>query len=279
MSFDLDAYLRRIGIADAGPPSPALLDQIVGAHTATIPFENLNIPLGRPIRLDMDALQAKLVQKRRGGYCFEQNTLLQAALQALGFNVESLTARVRRGVPDFVTTPLTHMLLSVSLPEGDFLADAGWGNLTPTAPLRMDSSAVQKTRHEDYRLAPAPDGGKRLQVCIGGEWDTLYVFSGARSYPVDHEMGSWFVSTYPQSIFLHNVMAAKPGNGQRATLFNAAVTTRDLANRKERFVPESPRALRAALADHVGIELDTEEAATVLEAMAAFEGKAAFRMD
>lgn len=278
MSFDLDAYLRRIGVSDAGSPSLSLLDRIVGAHTATIPFENLNIPLGRPISLEIGALQAKLVRKRRGGYCFEQNTLLQAALEALGFRVTSMTARVRRGVPDGVVTPLTHMLLAVSLQEGDFLADVGWGNLTPTAPLRLDTAESQPTRHEDYRVL-ASGADKHLQVRVGGEWDTLYVFNGAPSYAIDHEMGSWFVSTFPQSIFLHNVMAARPGNGRRATLFNTAITMRDLDNRKERLLPESPGALREALAEHIGVELNAGEAATVHAAMVAFEGKTPFRMD
>ena len=100
------------------------------AHCAAIPFENLDILLGRPIALDLPALEAKLVRARRGGYCFEQNTLFQAALEALGFRVTALAARVRVGATE--VRPRTHMLLRVDLPEGAFVADVGFGGDGPS---------------------------------------------------------------------------------------------------------------------------------------------------
>src|SRR4051794_7783475 len=151
-SLDLDRYCRRIGLTEMGRPDLALLQTIIAGHTASIPFENLDVILGRPIRLDIGSIQAKLVDSRRGGYCFEQNTLLRAVLERLGFQVTSLMARVVRGNAADALTPRTHLFLRVDLPEGAYLADVGFGNLTPTRPLRLDSNEAQPTEHEPFRL-------------------------------------------------------------------------------------------------------------------------------
>lgn len=260
--FDLDAYLTRIGVTEAATPTLDLLRQIIAGHTATIPFENLDIVLGRPILLDVDALQAKLVGQRRGGYCFEQNTLLRAALDAMGFRVTTTLARVMRGVPDGVVNPLTHLVLLVDLPEGRFLADVGWGNLTPTAPLDMAQTGAQPSLHEEFRLVGA-DGETRLQVCLGGEWSNIYRTNLVPSYPIDHELGNWFTSTRPGGPFTSNAIVARPADGCRMTMFNGAITLRDLDNRSERRTLDTPDALRDALLDHFGLELTVAEAATV----------------
>ena len=121
-SFDLDAYLHRVG--DAGPVGPDLetLRRLQAAHLGAIPFENLDVRLGRPVGLDLASLQAKLVRRRRGGYCFEQNTLFAAVLRAIGFDLRTLEARVR---PPGATSPLprTHMLLRVDVGGDPWLAD------------------------------------------------------------------------------------------------------------------------------------------------------------
>src|SRR5262249_24611720 len=96
-ALDLDAYLARVGYTGDRAPSLAVLDALHLAHATHVPFENLGILLGRPVLLDLESLQAKLVRGRRGGYCFEQNALLAAALEALGFAVTRLAARVRAG--------------------------------------------------------------------------------------------------------------------------------------------------------------------------------------
>lgn len=133
----LDAYLDRIGLRGRLDPTLTTLRAVVAAHVATIPFENIDVLLGRPPKLDLASLQAKMVRGGRGGYCFEQNKLLRAALQALGFAATGLLARVVRGFPADAERVATHMAVRVDLPEGPFLADVGFGNLTPTAPLAL----------------------------------------------------------------------------------------------------------------------------------------------
>ena len=278
--FDLDAYLRRIELSEAGAPSLKLLQALIRHHTATIPFENLDIVLGRPICLDIGSVQAKLVDARRGGYCFEQNTLLRAALECLGFSVSSLMARVVRGAAEDAITPRTHLLLRVGLPEGMFLADAGFGNMTPTAPLLLGDGGAQATEHQEYRLRPL-DGETLLQARLGPVWENVYRYSDQQTHPIDHEVGNWFTSTRPDELFTANVIAARPGAGCRKTLFNRDVTIRDLDNRTQRSVLGSEMALAEALHDHFGIALDAADLATVHAAMGRFAERpeAGFRLD
>jgi N-hydroxyarylamine O-acetyltransferase len=122
---DLVAYLARIDYAERLDPTVATLRNLHFAHATQIPFENLDILLGHPISLDLAALASKLVTARRGGYCFEQNTLFAAVLESLGFVVTRLAARVRFG--STAIRPRSHMLLSVAIDGVEWLADVGFG--------------------------------------------------------------------------------------------------------------------------------------------------------
>src|SRR5437763_9316343 len=109
--LDVDSYFDRLDDVGERAPSFSTLARLQRAHATTIPFENLDIHLGLPIRIDLASVAAKLIEARRGGYCFEQNTLFAAALEALGFSVSRLAARVRLG--QMQVTARTHMILAV----------------------------------------------------------------------------------------------------------------------------------------------------------------------
>src|SRR6266545_5736889 len=121
VGFDLAAYCTRIGYDGALAPTRVVLEALHLAHATSIPFENLDVVLGRPIRLDLASLQAKVVAGGRGGYCFEHNTLFAAALEVAGFDVHRLAARVRIGAS--VVRPRTHMLLAVEIDGVIVIAD------------------------------------------------------------------------------------------------------------------------------------------------------------
>ena len=131
--LDLPAYLRRIEYAGERKASHVALEALHQAHVTHIPFENLDILLGRAIALDLDSLQAKLVAGRRGGYCFEQNLLFAAVLRAFGFTVTQLAARVRLGSD--ILRARTHMTLQVEVDGGRWLADVGFGGAGPLLPV------------------------------------------------------------------------------------------------------------------------------------------------
>jgi N-hydroxyarylamine O-acetyltransferase len=225
--IDLDAYLARVGYGGPREPTLAVLRALHVLHPAAIPFENLDPLMGAPVSLSLDALQAKLVAGGRGGYCYEQNGLFKAALEALGFQVTGLAARVRWGAAeDAPLRPRSHMLLRVSLPEGPYLADVGFGGLVLTAPLRLDSPDAQATPHERFRLAPLEDGVLELQAELGQAWRALYRFDMAPHLAPDYEPLSWFSGTHPSSPFTSSLMAARTGPEGRFTLSDTRFTAR-----------------------------------------------------
>jgi N-hydroxyarylamine O-acetyltransferase len=175
-SIDLEAYLERIGAPTPIAPDPQTLRAIIAAHVAAIPFENLDPFLGISPALDIASVQRTLVRDHRGGYRFEQNRLLSDALRAIGFNVTDLAARVLWGQPEDAVTARTHMLLRVKIEGRSWLADAGFGGNTPTAPLELVPAIEQATPHEPFRLIRRDDSDWRSQLFAAGAWQTLYRF-------------------------------------------------------------------------------------------------------
>ena len=198
-SVDLAAYFERIAYAGDRSPSKATLDALHLAHATHIPFENLDILLGHPIRLDLASLVAKLVRSRRGGYCFEQNRLFAAALETLGFAVTQLAARVRFGTSSVL--PRTHMLLRVDVDGTSLLADVGFGVFGLLKPVPLEDPAESRQFAWTYRVAREA-GLYVLQLRTGAEWADLYAFTLEPQYPVDYEMANHYTSTYPSSRFV-----------------------------------------------------------------------------
>lgn len=224
-AVDLAAYFTRIGYAGPRDPSLAVLSGILHRQVCTIPFENLDVLLGRPVRTDPDSLVEKLVHGRRGGYCFEQNHLLLFALRALGFAAVPMIARVRWQVPAATATGLTHMLVRVTLGERHWLADAGMGSLSLTAPLEMTPGPEQETPHDRRRLVHR-DGHLAQQVFFAGEWQDVNLFRPEPASAVDLELGNWYSHTHPAAHFRNNLMVARATAGGRRSLLNREFTER-----------------------------------------------------
>ena len=243
------------------------LRAVIAAHTATIPFENIDVLLGRPPRLDLGSLQQKMIGGRRGGYCFEQNTLLLAGLLALGFRATGLIARVIRGMEADAAGSATHMMLRVDLPEGPYLADVGFGNQTPTAPLALRPRIEQETPHETMRLWPVGEE-LTLQAKSGADWQNIYRVSPHPRLPVDYEVANWFTATHPASPFVNNLIVARPGPDRtRNTLFNDRMTVRRPGDRVDRFKLDNESEFQAALDGTFGLTLSDTDLAGALEAL------------
>jgi len=204
MALDLDAYLERIAYVGPVEPTLEVLDALHLAHATTIPFENLDILLGRPIRLDLSSLQDKLVRDRRGGYCFEHNTLFAAALEAVGFGVTRLAARVRFGARG--VTARTHMVLLVEADGEGRLADVGFGGGSILRSLPMGPGPVVDQFGWRFRLVD-DDGARVVQTRRPRGWLDLYAFTFEPQFPVDYEMANHFTSTHPSSPFTRTLTA------------------------------------------------------------------------
>ena len=265
---DLSAYFARIGYAGPHEPTLGTLREIAFAHATSIPFENLDVLLGRGVKLGPADLIDKLVHRRRGGYCFEHNSLLLGALRALGFDAEGLAARVVWNQAPDRLPPRTHMLLRVNLPEGVFLADAGFGGLTLTAPLRLEAGPEQATPHELHRLVA--DGDElELQASLDGDWARLYRFAPIPQLAIDYEMANWFTSTYPASLFAENLLMARPEPDRRYALFNRDFTVRHRGGQIERRALENAADLYEVLTRDFRVgSFDISEAAAIWERLA-----------
>jgi arylamine N-acetyltransferase len=209
-AVDVAAYFDRIGYQGPAEPTVEAVHALVAAHNRSIPFENLDPLLGIPVAdLSAAALTDKLVYRRRGGYCYEHNGLMGYVLDELGFGVERLAGRVVWMNPDGPLPAQTHQVLSVTAPgvDGPLLVDVGFGGQTLTSPIRLEAGPVQETRHEPYRLRERGDG-YQLEAEIRGEWQPLYMFNTRPQPRIDLEVGSWYVSTYPNSFFVTGLTAA-----------------------------------------------------------------------
>ena len=152
---NLEAYLKRINYAGSIAPTLQTLEMVHRLHPAAIPFENLNPLMELPVRLQLSDIEQKLIVERRGGYCFEQNLLFKAVLEAMDYAVTGrLAAGVLWGHEDgYVPPMLNHMALLVDVGGIPYLADVGFGGQVATAPLRLRADVEQTTPNERYRLS------------------------------------------------------------------------------------------------------------------------------
>ena len=255
--LDLPAYLRRIGYQGAVEPTRRVLEALHLAHATHIPFENLDILLGRPIALDLASLQAKLVARRRGGYCFEHNLLFAAVLREFGFEPVMLAARVRHRSTAIL--PRTHMLLLVEAEGCRWLADVGFGGEGLLLPVPFDSG--EETRHYawSYRvIEEARIGNWVLQSHRSGGWVDLYAFSLEAQQAVDYEIANHYMSTHPDSRFVQTLTVQLPGTQRRMILRN-----RDLIDDRgdavlERRI-ESDEEFVSALQEYFGLDMPSED--------------------
>ncbi len=201
--FDLDAYLRRLGLS--GRPS---LAELHSAHTTAIPFENLAPHLGEPVPLDADSLTAKLVAGGRGGYCFEQNLLFKAALEALGYEVEAHLARVRVGLQPGQIRGQTHMVLRVREGERSWHADVGFGGGTLIEPIPWGPGEEHEQGGWRYRVIEE-DGEHVLRGIEDDEWSDIYAFVPQPVPMIDVEISNWWVSTAPESTFVTGFLVSR----------------------------------------------------------------------
>jgi N-hydroxyarylamine O-acetyltransferase len=243
--LDLDAYLRRVGFQGPLAPTREALDRLIEAHAAAIPFENIDVLAGRVPRLDIASLQQKLVGSRRGGYCFEQNSLLFAVLRQAGFAVSRREGRVRTGIPSEVETARTHMTLQVVLEGGPLHVDVGYGGLTPNTPLALDSRAPQGGSAGTYQFVEV-DRDLLLQLETDEGWTDCYRVTASEPQTVDYEMANWWVATRPGAFLRENLLVGRATATVRMTLFN-----RELSLRRPRLAAPEKSTLtqRSELAD------------------------------
>jgi len=267
--MNLEKYLQRIRHEGSIACDLSALRSIVFAHATSIPFESLDPVSGVAVSLDINAIFDKLVRRRRGGYCFEQNALLAAALREVGFSVDELSARVTYNTPAGVTPPRTHVFLAVTIDDTRWLADCGLGGSTPTGLMELDRIGdEQPMLGETRRIVPI--NGRLVptlvqQVRHGDDWNDVCEFTGETMPKIDQEMGNWWTSTHPESKFRKKIIVALVNrDGTRQSIVNNEFLHRRSAEILERIEIMSRDQLGDLLRERFGIELSLPADVSVL---------------
>lgn len=251
-----EAYLRRIG---ADPPVAAdavALRLLHRAHQVAVPFENLSIHLSEPISLDEDDLVAKIVYRRRGGFCYELNGAFALLLQALGAQVTRLAVRVYGdGRPG---PPFDHLALAVRLPDGSgpWLADVGFGRHS-VYPLRLDGRSEQDDPAGRFLLVDAPDG----DVDVFKDGKPQYRMEMRERSLADFVPTCWWQQTSPASHFTRDTICSRLTDDDGRISVNGHTLIRTSGGERTEQQLAGDDALLAAYRDHFGIILDQVPAA------------------
>lgn len=243
--LDVEAYLSRIGFVGRPAPTEETLRALHRAHVVAIPFENLDILLGRGVPLDLDSLQDKLIRRLRGGYCYEHNLLFAALLDRLGFDVTRLAARVRNGSERI--RPRTHMVLRVHAEDQDWLADVGFGGECPLEPVPLRDVATARQSGWTYRLDRGEDGAWFLRSLHADGWFDLYSFTLEPHHRVDYDVYNYYAATNPDSPFAGRLVVQRTGTRARHSLRGREldITRADGSTEHHRLSDaEYPRVLR-----------------------------------
>ena len=247
---EVEAYLDRIGVRAPVPVDAESLRDLQVKHLLAVPFENLSIHLGEPIVLDEQALVEKIVDRRRGGFCYELNGAFGALLSALGFGVTRLSARVFGA--NGLGPPFDHMTLRVQAPPAAerWLVDVGFGRFS-RYPLRLDSRVEQA------------DPAGIFVLRDGGQGDVDAVQDGTPQYRIeprprdlaDFAPTCWWQETSPASHFTRSLVCSRLTGTGMVTLAGRTLIRTTAGQRREQALAGDAEVL-AAYREHFGIELD-----------------------
>jgi N-hydroxyarylamine O-acetyltransferase len=251
VSMDLESYLRRIEYDGPREPTSITLRNLHRQHLFNVPFENLDIPLGTPIALDISQLFQKIVVRRRGGFCYELNGLFGELLKAMGFRVDMLSARVRREDGGF-GPEFDHMLLKVELEE-PWLVDVGFGD-SFVDPIVFHAGGADQVNGHRYVVLPRGQEWELLREDDNGQVP-LYVFSDVPHPLSDYEEMCVFHQTSPESHFTKSWICSRATADGRITLANMRlIVTRD--GSREEIMLSTEGDVRRCLREAFAVELD-----------------------
>jgi N-hydroxyarylamine O-acetyltransferase len=267
-SPDLEAYFARIGYHGTRAPTVATLHAISLAHVQAIPFEALDVLLGRGVDLDPLAVERKLVHGGRGGYCFEQNSLLLHVLVALGYEAKPISARVRQGRPRDYTPARTHVFVRVELDGESWLVDVGVGGLSLTSAIRLAVDIEQETAHEPRRLvaegrwdglaARGPEGRLFHQARLGGEWVDVCELTLEEMPEIDRVVGNWYTSTHPRSHFKERLVVGRATATGRSVLVNRELVRRRRDGSADKHLIATPEELLQVLSTEFSLHFPAD---------------------
>ncbi|NTV66538.1 MAG: arylamine N-acetyltransferase [Chlorobaculum sp.] len=215
-NFDLPSYLARIGFNGEASPDFDTLKHLMRCQLFSVPFENLDVQAGKVPSLAPEAIYTKIVERRRGGYCYEVNGLFAMALEAVGIPYRFVAARPMTYA---VRRPKTHVAIIASIDRDEWLCDLGFGGYGIREPLNL--RWLDREIRQDYdafRLTMASERDYLLQSLVDNEWKKLYEFNLCPQEWVDFEPANWLNATHPDSIFVQGLIVAMQHPDGKAVL-------------------------------------------------------------
>lgn len=258
--MDLERCLARIGYSGPREPGPDSLAALQQAFLRHVPFENLDIHLGRSIRLAPRRFHDKIVGAGRGGFCYECNGLFRFVLESLGFEVDYLSAAML--LEHSVPMEFGHMVLRVRL-DADYLVDVGNGQ-SCLEPLRLDGGGAA-SEGIDYEVRPHERGYALFYRAVGEDWKPRYRFTAVPRRLRDFAgLCAWHQSS-PQSRFTRHRLASIARPGGRATLLDRELTVTAGTETEVRRLADAGEYGRV-LREYFGIELPRADVESLFDA-------------
>ncbi|NTU53390.1 MAG: arylamine N-acetyltransferase [Chlorobiaceae bacterium] len=215
-SFDLESYFTRIGFSGNASADAQTLKRMMCCQLFTVPFENLDVQAGMVPSLAPEELYAKIVERGRGGYCYEVNGIYAMALEVVGIPYRFVAARPMTYA---VRRPKTHMAIVASIDGEEWLCDLGFGGYGLREPVNLrwlDRDIRQED--ETFRLSMASERDYLLQSLVDERWKKLYEFNLCEQEWVDFEPANWLNATHPDSIFVQGLFIVQQHQSGKAVL-------------------------------------------------------------
>lgn len=248
-------YLEALGLQRQAPGLD-FLREITRRHVARLAFSSVGPRLGDPLPLDLPSLYQRIVERRRGGYCFEQNGLLYEVLDELGFEVRLALARVIHNRD--VHPGLTHRISLVRIDGLTQVVDVGFGPQGPRHPVLL-SPEPSPQRDRVYRVAERHAGEFHLQLAKDDDWYSLYRFELSRYGQADCELGHFWSHRHPEANFVRNLVVSVIRDDEVHALRNREYTAAFRDGERTR-VLKAADELHGLLASTFGVSVSEDEA-------------------
>jgi N-hydroxyarylamine O-acetyltransferase len=249
-----DAYIRALDL-QRGDPDLAFLSEITRRHAAQFAFSSVGPMLGDNLPLDIESLYRRIVEKRRGGYCFEQNGLLYAMLEQLGFNVSLYLGRVIYNQD--IHPGLTHRITLVEIEGKRYVADVGFGPLGPQRPVRL-SGEESLENFRVFRIVERHPGEFHMQTLQQEGFYSLYRFELARYGPADCEVGHFYSHKHPSATFVNHLVVSRILDDEVRSLRNREFRVITASGEHRQVIADSAQ-LREILETRFGVQVDENE--------------------
>lgn len=224
-NFDLDLYFERIGFGGNKPEvvDSEFLREIVRAQLFSVPFENLDVQMGKIVSMNPEDIFEKIVVDKRGGYCYEVNALFAMALNSLGVSYRFIAAR-----PMFypVRRPKTHMVIVAKIGDEEWLCDLGFGSYGIREPIRLTRAGIEVNQYPDiFRLSFGDEGEYLLEAFVDNEWKRQYSFDLSSWTWIDFIPANYLNSTHPDAVFVQKILVIQHHPDGRDILFGNTFKT------------------------------------------------------